>query len=420
MCGRIVEEILPRRRYLVCAQSVRLSNPGLSPALSKRSSFSAPDVTTLVVWDVFCPVVDNFGDIGVCWRLSRQLAAEYRIAVRLWVDDLKVARRLIPGLDPEVGCQQIEGVEIRHWSVPLPSIEPGQVVISAFAGNLPDAFLQTMAGRDPKPVWINLEYLSAEAWVADCHGLPSPHPRFPLTQFFFFPGLGMDSGGVIREADYLVRRAAFAEDAFWAALALPERPSNELRVSLFSYENKGLGELIKAWTDGDVPVTCLVPEGRILPGLAAEFGVSGLRAGDQLLRNQLVVRILPFVEQQKYDEILWACDLNFVRGEDSFVRAQWAEVPFVWQIYVQDEDAHLEKLRAFLAYYQEGLDPAVAAAVSDFWLAWNRGDGIAATWPAFCAALPALKAHAGVWAEQLLDGGDLAARLVQFCKLKLE
>lgn len=157
MCGRIVEEILPRRRYLVCAQSVRLSNPGLSPALSKRSSFSAPDVTTLVVWDVFCPVVDNFGDIGVCWRLSRQLAAEYRIAVRLWVDDLKVARRLIPGLDPEVCCQQIEGVEIRHWSVPLPSIEPGQVVISAFAGNLPDAFLQTMAGRDPKPVWINLE-----------------------------------------------------------------------------------------------------------------------------------------------------------------------------------------------------------------------------------------------------------------------
>ena len=171
-----------------------------------------------------------------------------------------------------------------------------------------------------------------------------------------------------------------------------------------------------------MPITCLVPEGRILPELAAEFGVSGLRVGDQLLRKQLVVRILPFVEQRKYDELLWACDLNFVRGEDSFVRAQWAEVPFVWQIYVQDEDVHLEKLQAFLARYREGLDPAIAKALTDFWLAWNKGEGAAAAvWPAFSAALPALRAHAVAWGEQLLvQGGDLAARLVQFCKLKLE
>lgn len=379
-----------------------------------------PVVNAQAVWDVFCPVVDNFGDIGVCWRLSRQLAAEYPMAVRLWVDDLEVASRLIPGLDREARYQQIDGVEIRHWSVPLPTVEPGQVVISAFAGNLPDSFLQEMARCTPKPVWINLEYLSAEDWVADCHGLPSPHPRFPLTQFFFFPGLGPNSGGVIREADYPARRAVFAADDFWAALALPERTQNELRISLFSYENKGLGELLRVWASGEVPVTCLVPEGRILPELAAEFGVCALRAGDQLQRDRLVVRILPFVEQRKYDEMLWACDLNFVRGEDSFVRAQWAELPFVWQIYVQDEDVHLEKLKAFLACYQEGLDPASARAVSDFWLAWNRGSGIEATWPAFRTALPVIRAHAAAWAERLLEGGDLAARLVQFCKLKLE
>lgn len=372
------------------------------------------------VWDVFCPVVDNFGDIGVCWRLSRQLAAEYRIAVRLWVDDLKVARRLISRLDVGAARQWIDGVEILHWSVPLPAVEPGQVVIAAFAGTLPDAFLQAMARRDPKPVWINLEYLSAEDWVGDCHGLPSPHPRLPLTQFFFFPGLGENSGGFIREADYAARRAAFAPAAFWSALDFPERQPNELRISLFSYENKDLSRLVRAWATGDSPITCLVPEGRILPELATEFGVSGLRAGDRLLRDRLAVRILPFVEQQKYDELLWACDLNFVRGEDSFVRAQWAEAPFVWQIYVQDEDVHLEKLQAFLARYREGLDPAIGAALSDFWLAWNKEEGAAAAWPAFRAALPALKAHAAAWAGQLLAGGDLAARLVQFCKLKLE
>ncbi|RTL28256.1 MAG: elongation factor P maturation arginine rhamnosyltransferase EarP [Rhodocyclaceae bacterium] len=420
VCGRIVEEILPRRRKTLCAQSVRPSTPDLSPVLSKRSPSSTPAAPTEGIWDVFCPVVDNFGDIGVCWRLSRQLVAEYPIAVRLWVDDLKVARRLIPQLDVLAASQQIDGVEIRHWSAPLPDIEPGAVVISAFAGNLPDAFLQAMARRTPKPVWINLEYLSAEDWVGDCHGLPSPHPQLPLTQFFFFPGLGGNSGGFIREADYSARRTAFVSAAFLAALDLPERRQNELRVSLFSYENKGLREIIKAWSAGDSPITCLVPEGRILPELAAEFGVSGLRAGDQLLCGQLVVRILPFVEQRKYDELLWACDLNFVRGEDSFVRAQWAEIPFVWQIYVQKEDAHLEKLRAFLARYQEGLDPELAGALSDFWLAWNRGEGVAAAWPAFRAALPALKTHAKAWSAHLQEGGDLAARLVKFCKLKLE
>ena len=28
-----------------------------------------------VTWDIFCSVVDNFGDIGVTWRLARQLVA---------------------------------------------------------------------------------------------------------------------------------------------------------------------------------------------------------------------------------------------------------------------------------------------------------------------------------------------------------
>ncbi|HET9045379.1 MAG TPA: elongation factor P maturation arginine rhamnosyltransferase EarP, partial [Casimicrobiaceae bacterium] len=39
-------------------------------------------------WDVFCKVVDNFGDAGVCWRLARQLVAEHDLAVTLWIDVL--------------------------------------------------------------------------------------------------------------------------------------------------------------------------------------------------------------------------------------------------------------------------------------------------------------------------------------------
>jgi len=371
-------------------------------------------------WDIFCAVVDNFGDIGVCWRLARQLAQEYGVAPRLWVDDLDMANRLIPALDPALEMQCVEGVEIRPWRPGMPPVAPGEVVIAAFACALPDAFLEAMAWRTPQPVWINLEYLSAEDWVAGCHGLPSPHPRLPISQYFFFPGLDRNTGGLLRESDYTRRRRAFSADAFRAALSLPARRSGELRVSLFGYENPGLPELLECWQRGPLPVTCLVPEGRMLSGIAAAMGIGGLHAGDCLQRDALTLRVLPFVEQSRYDELLWACDLNFVRGEDSFVRAQWAEHPFVWHIYAQQAEAHLDKLDAFLLRYGQGLDAGSAAANADFWRAWNRGSGVAAAWPSFRDALPALAVHAPAWAAGLQASGDLAGNLVRFCKLKLK
>ncbi len=364
--------------------------------------------------------MDNFGDVGVCWRLARQLAAEHGIAVRLWIDDLKSACRLVPSVLPGLDVQQVEGVEIRHWTAPFPDVEPGAVVVAAFACGLPDGFVDAMARRDPKPVWINLEYLSAEDWVAGCHRLPSPHPRLPLRQHFFFPGLDRQTGGLLREADYDARRARFSPADFWRGLDLLPPAPDELRVSLFCYETPALGELLELWRQGPTPVTCLVPEGRALPCVAPIFGLTDLRAGDRLVRDALTVQILPFVAQPRYDELLWACDLNFVRGEDSFVRAQWAAHPFVWHIYVQDEDAHLEKLDAFLARFRPGLEPAAAEAVTAFWQAWNRGQGVAGAWLAFRQALPALAAQGKAWSSGLREAGELAQNLVQFCKDKIE
>ena len=356
----------------------------------------------------------------MCWRLARQLVREHGIAVRLWVDELLSTRRLIPSLNLELAVQRVDGVEIVHWTDAPRASYPGEVVIAAFACALPDAFVEAMAVRMPRPVWINLEYLSAEDWVAGCHGLPSPHPRLPLTQHFFFPGLDGGTGGLLREADYAARREAFSRERFLTAIGLPPAASGELLISLFSYENKGLAEIVDCWQSHPGPLTCLVPEGRVLPPLASALGIDSLRPGDVVVRGALTLCVLPFVEQARYDELLWSCDLNFVRGEDSFVRAQWAEKPFVWHIYAQQEDAHLEKLEAFLARYRAGLDPEVARALTDFWLAWNRGEGIGEAWPAFLAALPALFSHAKRWSAKLQEVDDLASQLVQFCKVALE
>jgi uncharacterized repeat protein (TIGR03837 family) len=127
--------------------------------------------------DLFCRVIDNYGDIGVCWRLARQLASEHAAQVRLIVD-------------------------VIAWETSS-SLPPAPIVIEAFACDPPDAYVHAMAANAIKPIWINLEYLSAEAWIDDVHGLPSPHPRLPLTKFFFCPGFTEKSGGLIREKSLL-------------------------------------------------------------------------------------------------------------------------------------------------------------------------------------------------------------------------
>ena len=105
------------------------------------------------------------------------------------------------------------GVEVRHWAVSLPEVEPARVVIEAFACELPERHLQAMAQQQPRPAWINLEYLSAEDWVVGCHAMASPHPRLPLVKHFFFPGFDEATGGLLREPGLLARRDAFRGEA---------------------------------------------------------------------------------------------------------------------------------------------------------------------------------------------------------------
>lgn len=376
-------------------------------------------MTTRRTWDIFCAVVDNYGDIGVGFRLARQLAAEHGLRVRLWVNDLATFRRICPEIDPNREAQTVAGIEVRRWAEPFPETAPAEVVVEAFGCRTPERYVAAMAALARKPAWINLEYLSAEPWVSGCHGLPSPHPRLPLVKYFFFPGFVAGSGGLLAESDLARRRDAFRRDSaaragFWRELGLPEPGPEELVASLFCYENAALPELLTAWSAEAFPVRCLVPEGQILPRLSAWFGETA-RVGSALSRGGLEVRILPFTAQARYDRLLWVCDLNFVRGEDSFVRAQWAARPLVWHIYPQRKDAHWAKLSAFLDRYGADLAPDAAAWLRRLWEAWNRGEGMGAAWSGFGTHRAALEAHARRWAGRLAAHGDLAGNLVHFC-----
>jgi Uncharacterized protein conserved in bacteria len=197
-------------------------------------------------WDIFCSVVDNYGDIGVTWRLARQLAGEHRQQVRLWVDDLAAFVRLCPAADIAAPSQQQSGVEIRLWPRAWRETPAADVVIEAFACEMPAAYIDAMSQRQTPSLWLNLEYLSAESWVESCHALPSMQAG-GLQKYFYFPGFTGATGGLLREGDLLARRDAFQGDPaaslrFLQSLGVHPRPQ-ERRISLFAYEQAGLGRL---------------------------------------------------------------------------------------------------------------------------------------------------------------------------------
>lgn len=367
-------------------------------------------------WDIFCTVVDNYGDIGTCWRLAQQLANEHAADVRLWVDQLQSFAQFCPAVSANADAQHVGRIEIRHWRSDFPKVEVADVVIEAFACELPETYIAAMARRTVAPVWINLEYLSAETWVEDCHRLPSLRTRWPLTKYFFFPGFTPRTGGLLRERNLLADRAAFdwaAEAKFWYSVGLPARSQGELRVSMFCYQNASLPDLLQCWADGPDAVTVLATPGPAANQMAGWFG-EPLPPGTPMRRSSLTAYALPFLPQSSFDRLLWACDVNFVRGEDSFVRAQWAGRPFVWQIYPQTEEVHLVKLEAFLERYLDRFEKS--AVVRRSWHAWNGRGNIASVWPDFASNRMAIEQHGKVWASTLDQMGDLADNLVCFVR----
>ncbi|UXB11094.1 elongation factor P maturation arginine rhamnosyltransferase EarP [Aeromonas dhakensis] len=394
-------------------------------------------------WDIFCCVVDNFGDIGVTWRLARQLkregaipAQEGEVQVRLWVDDLASFARICPGLDPAQESQWVDGIHIQHWHETLPADTiPARVVIEAFACQLPAPFVAKMASQPTPPCWLNLEYLSAESWVEDCHGLASPQRlesqslgSLSLNKYFFFPGFTARTGGLLCERGLIVERERWQQDeaglnAYWASLGLPPKQEHELRVSLFTYESAALTSLVECWCQSATPVTLLLPLGRslndVLTGAGLADAIPTARAGDLLHSGNLAIKLLPMTDQAGYDRLLWSCDLNLVRGEDSFVRAQWAARPFLWHIYPQEEQAHMVKLDGFLDHYLAELPTATGQWLRGFSHALNQGENTREWWAQWPDHAAIWQQHGRHWSHKLLQDGDLVTRLVKFLESRI-
>jgi uncharacterized repeat protein (TIGR03837 family) len=350
-------------------------------------------------WDLFCRVVDNYGDLGVCWRLGADLAGRGE-RVRLFVDDATALAWMAPA--------GAAGVEVCAWPQAEARMPHGDVVVEAFGCELPAGFVRGMVAAPRPPVWVNLEYLSAEDYVERSHRLPSPQTHGPgagLTKWFFYPGFTAATGGLLREPDLMQEQAGSDAKAWLARHGVQQAGADERVVSLFCYANPALSELLD--TLSRRPTVLLAA-----PGAAAQQLVALL--GNRLHRGSLRAVLLPHLSQTGYDRLLWSCDLNLVRGEDSWVRAQWAGRPFLWQAYPQSDAVHARKVDAFLRRFLAGAPSELGASLRRSFARWN---GLA-TGPLELPAAQAWQAQALAWRAALLAQADLTTQLIGFAAEK--
>ena len=378
-----------------------------------------------MLWDIFCRVVDNFGDIGVCWRLSADLAVRGH-HVRLWVDDASALAWMAPG----ALAGHWSGVQVLDWAAShnaefVATLPLANVWVEGFGCEIAPEFIAACARpacangiNDLKnPVWINLEYLSAEAYVERCHGLPSPVLHGPAqgwTKYFFYPGFTPRTGGLLREPDLLQRQQTFTRTDQRSAWLQQHgiHWQGERLVSLFCYEPPALAALLHHLAQQPEPTRLLVTSGRATVAVHAAIAHKNSLEPSWNVRESLSFSYLSRLSQTDFDHLLWACDLNCVRGEDSLVRALWANKPLVWQIYPQHDNAHHDKLNAFLGLLQGD------SSLQQFHTVWN---GLADPG----AMLPSPLPHLTQWQQtvqrvrgRLLGMDDLAAGLNAFVQKK--
>jgi uncharacterized repeat protein (TIGR03837 family) len=370
-------------------------------------------------FDIFCSVVDHYGDVGVSWRLAKRLAQTHfsnsdhftttsKDQLRLFCDRIDLVEQIAgeEGLREAISL----GVEILPWESANHAVTAEyfpDVVIETFSCALPLAYTELLKDY-AQALIINVEYLSAEEWTVGAHGLAStPSQAGDLSRYFYYPGFTEKSGGLLQgklpelmEGHIRVPRSL---EPVWKFL----RPDTESKkICLFNYGGGKTQRLLQEMMDSKLPLDILIC-GELSLTSASKWLEEPFN--EPLRRNFLQCIPMPFIPQDDFDWVLNACDFNIVRGEDSFVRAQWAGKPFIWDIYPQDDGAHVKKLEAFLEIYLKDASPVAKTACQNAML----GQAVSSWWP----HLRPLNNHAMMWRQELIksqEHGDLAIRLREF------
>lgn len=310
--------------------------------------------------DIFCEIIDNYGDIGVVYRTAKELQKIFpKSKIRAFLNKLDEFKKINSQV-LDLPSQNIDGIEYITFDYLRDNANElltAQVIIEAFGCQIPEEYMEI--AYDNSELLINLEYLSAEDWIEDFHLQSSPLGRGKLKKVFFMPGFTEKSGGVIADSNYLERIQRVLENKeFYEKKYLSDIEDRENKIvgTLFSYE-KNFTPLLEDLKKLDKDVVILAMGEKTqdsLKKILKNFSIEDFR--NSLKYGKIEIRFLNFLNQEEYEELINIVDFNFVRGEDSFIRAVLTGKPYMWHIYCQEEYAHMDKIEGFLDKYRRVIE----------------------------------------------------------------
>ena len=309
--------------------------------------------------DIFCEIIDNFGDIGVVYRISKELKKIFQnVRIRIVLNRLEEFKAINKKVK-DVDYQEIDGlicVTEKYVKENMESFGVSDVFIEAFGCNVPEEYVK--AAKENSKLWINLEYLSGEKWIEDFHLCESLIDSKTLKKIFFMPGFSEKSGGVIIDSGFLERMKYGKEnrDEVFKKYFKDFDLKDKFIGTVFSYE-KNFENLLETLKNYEKE-TVLLLMGEKTQKSFSEILKKNLTEdyGNIVKYGKITMIYSDFFSQEEYEEIISASDFNFTRGEDSFVRGIILRKPFMWHIYLQEEKAHMDKIKAFTERFKESVE----------------------------------------------------------------
>ena len=380
---------------------------------------------------VLCRVVDNFGDIGFCWRLSRSLLEVCpNIKLRLVVSDLASFSALDSRIDASKSVQSVSGIEVLDWNDAESckkafSETPPRVVLECFQCGRPDWLEEILFafGREDIVHIINVEYLTAEDWADEFHCLKSATRSKNVKKVNFMPGFSKKTGGLVLDKSFM---SSLSEREYAKSLLQKEANievnDDDFNVVVFSYERdftpvvRALSALAESLAEKKGKrVRVFLTEGKSRKSFlsAIEKEVDEKKADAPFLLTKL-----PFLTQATWDALLTLCDFNFVRGEDSMARACLCGVPFVWHAYPQEAEWQTVKVNALMKKMAPYFSAGTASVYAEFMREYNRDNADNKKQESLLekifSSYDEIKSGVEKFSKEIIQNGNLAENLVNF------
>lgn len=362
-------------------------------------------------FEIFCDPIDNYGDVGFCWRLARELVDRFNCSVVFRTRDVDLACKFAQNSE-----EIKETIFISGWDESKNDEKPpADFLLAGFSCALPESTISRIMVKDKKPILINIEYLSAENWVESFHGKPSIDNIEGMKIFFYFPGFTEKTGGLLREKSVFQSgdNNRSREKYFSGKFHFFEN-SDKFTIFIFSYEAPWIKNLLNLWIKSNKPVRLVVIDKKIIKNISCVIGLDFNEQGSYQFGNLEIV-VLPFLSHFDFDVLLNISDFNIVRGEDSLVRALWAMKPFLWDIYKQENDDHLNKLFSFNEILTKKWPHRIAEIYFDLSLRWNTGKFSQKDWVELVKEIDLFKYNIENYVEKLKNQEDMATSLMKFC-----